>query len=385
MRITDHIRQFKVFLVVVAIMIVAVLLIFSHLLVKDLERDETKKMEVWAEAMRTFNEANENTDLSLVLKVLNENHTIPVIVLDSNKKVQTFRNIRLRANTLQDSLRLVSSKADRMKSVGKVFKISNGDDFTEVCYDDSSMIKRLKVYPFMELAFVLLFLVVVVFILLSLKRAEQNNVWTGLSKETAHQLGTPISSLSAWIEILKETYPDDSLIPEMHKDIDRLRLIADRFSKIGSVPELTSSNIKDVMNHVVDYMDYRTSRRIKMVKNFPDHNVFVKINTSVFEWVIENLCKNAADAIGTDGGVIKLTVEDKPKKVIIEVSDTGKGIKKKNIPNVFRPGFTTKQRGWGLGLSLAKRIIEEYHHGKIFVKFSEVGRGTTFRIELNKN
>lgn len=237
----------------------------------------------------------------------------------------------------------------------------------------------------------MLFVVVAIFALLTSKKAEQNKVWVGLSKETAHQLGTPISSLMAWIEILKESYPDDTLIPEMDKDVKRLQLIADRFSKIGSLPEPVPSSLNDVMDHVIDYMDRRTSKKVKMVKDFPDHDIIVKLNASLFEWVIENLSKNAVDAMGGGPGMITLHVEETADKAIVEVSDTGKGIRKKDVGNVFRPGFTTKKRGWGLGLSLAKRIVEEYHKGKIFVKSSEVDRGdgsthgTTFRIELKKS
>ena len=229
----------------------------------------------------------------------------------------------------------------------------------------------------------MIFVVIAIFALLTSKRAEQNKVWVGLSKETAHQLGTPISSLMAWVEILKETYPDDELIPEMNKDVKRLQLIADRFSKIGSLPEPVDTDLKEVMEHVIDYMDRRTSNKVQMVRDFPEENIVVKINASLFEWVIENLSKNAVDAMGGEGK-ITLRIFEEPTKAVIEVTDTGKGIRKKDIRNVFRPGFTTKKRGWGLGLSLAKRIVEEYHKGKIFVKWSEMGVGTTFRIELRK-
>jgi signal transduction histidine kinase len=229
----------------------------------------------------------------------------------------------------------------------------------------------------------MVFVVIAIFALLTSKRAEQNKVWVGLSKETAHQLGTPISSLMAWTEILKENYPDDELLPEMDKDVQRLQLIADRFSKIGSMPETVPSSLTDIMNHVVDYMNRRTSAKVNMVRDFPAGDIIVKINAQLFEWVIENLCKNAVDAMG-GSGTITLFMREIGDKVVVEVTDTGKGIKKKDIRNVFTPGFTTKKRGWGLGLSLAKRIVEEYHKGKIFVKNSEVGKGTTFRIELAK-
>ena len=247
------------------------------------------------------------------------------------------------------------------------------------------MLKRLALYPYVQLGVVMLFVVVAIFALLTSKRAEQNKVWVGLSKETAHQLGTPISSLMAWTTILKETYPDDDLLPEMDKDVKRLQLIADRFSKIGSLPEAVPVSLSEVLDHVIDYMDRRTSKTIQLKKVFPADDIIIRLNASLFEWVIENLCKNAVDAMGGESGTITLRVETVGERVIVEVSDTGKGIKKKDMRNVFRPGFTTKSRGWGLGLSLAKRIVEEYHNGRIFVKSSELGKGTTFRIELKSN
>jgi signal transduction histidine kinase len=276
--------------------------------------------------------------------------------------------------------------AHRMRDAGRSIRIAldESDEYIDVCYDESLMLKRLQTYPFVQLGVVMIFVVVAIFALLTSKKAEQNKVWVGLSKETAHQLGTPISSLMAWTEILKENYPNDDLIPEMDKDVKRLQLIADRFSKIGSLPEPVPSSLNEVMDHVIDYMDRRTSKKVLMIKDFPDHDIIVKINASLFEWVIENLSKNAVDAMGGDAGQITLHVEETATHAIVEVTDTGKGIKKKDISNVFRPGFTTKKRGWGLGLSLAKRIIEEYHHGRIFVKCSEIGIGTTFRIELKK-
>jgi signal transduction histidine kinase len=246
------------------------------------------------------------------------------------------------------------------------------------------MLKRLAMYPYVQLAVVLLFVFIAFFTLLVSKKAEQNKVWVGLSKETAHQLGTPISSLMAWTEILKEQYPDDALIPEMDKDVKRLQLISERFSKIGSLPEPVPTNLKEVLEHVIEYMDRRTSHGVVFVRDFPDKDVWLKMNASLFEWVIENLCKNAVDAMSGGPGTITVRIVEEDNKICVEVSDTGKGIKKKNLSHVFRPGFTTKQRGWGLGLSLAKRIIEDYHKGKIFVKWSEVNKGTTFRVELRE-
>ena len=382
---TDQIRNVKILLVVSAIVIAVASLVVSHYLVKDLAMEERAKMGVWAEAMRSLNLADENTDLNLVLKVIDENHTIPVVVTDNQGNVQTFRNIKLEGKTYEDSLKMATARAREMLASGRYIRIFLEDkkDYIDVCYDESVMIKRLNVYPIVQLGVVMIFVVVAIFALLTSKRAEQNKVWVGLSKETAHQLGTPISSLMAWTEILKETYPDDELIPEMDKDVKRLQLIADRFSKIGSLPQPVPSSLTEVMNHVIDYMDHRTSQNVKMEKVFPPQDIIVKINASLFEWVIENLCKNAVDAM-EGSGRITLFMQDEGDKVAIEVSDTGKGIRKKDVGNVFKPGFTTKKRGWGLGLSLAKRIVEEYHKGHIYVKSSEVGKGTTFRIELPK-
>ena len=397
MQWTDRIRQVKIILVIVAIVIAVASLLVSHLLVKDLQREERNKMEIWAEALNALNNADENTDLSLVLNVIQGNNTIPVIVMDSDGVVSDYRNIEIKAKTAADSGAYVSRYGKRMYESGDYIKIyltesdsvavdsievaDGSRPYTLVCYDESTLLKRLAQYPYWQLGIVMIFVVVAIFALLASKRAEQNKVWVGLSKETAHQLGTPISSLMAWVEILKENYPDDELIPEMDKDVKRLELIAERFSKIGSLPEPVDASMNEVLAHVVDYMDRRTSKKVEIVRHLPEQEVIVKMNAQLFEWVIENLCKNAVDAMEGKGR-IDLTLVDEGSRIVIEVSDNGKGIKKKDIKNVFTPGFTTKKRGWGLGLSLAKRIVEEYHKGKIFVKESEVGKGTTFRIEL---
>lgn len=388
MQWTDRIRQVKIILVVAAIVIAVASLMVSHFLVKDLQREERNKMETWAEALNVLNNADENTDLSLVLNVIQSNNTIPVVVMDSSGLVSDYRNVEMDAKTAADSEAYVARYGKRMYEEGNYIKIHLGDsicasDYQLVCYDDSTLLKRLSQYPYWQLGIVMIFVVVAIFALLASKRAEQNKVWVGLSKETAHQLGTPISSLMAWVEILKENYPDDELIPEMDKDVSRLQLVAERFSKIGSLPEPVDSSMNDVLKHVVDYMDRRTSKKVEITTNMPDEDVIVKMNASLFEWVIENLCKNAVDAM-EGSGKIDLSLNDEGIRVVIEVKDNGKGIRKKDVKNVFTPGFTTKKRGWGLGLSLAKRIVEEYHKGRIFVKSSEVGVGTTFRIEIPK-
>lgn len=387
MQWTDRIRQVKILLVVMAILIAVASLVVSNILTRDLYEEEHKKMEIWAEAMHTLSTNDENSGMNLVLKVIEDNTTIPVVVMDKNGEVQVFRNIDMKELNSSDSLQAIAQIGQRMKAKGRSIRIGFDDerdtDYIEVCYDDSLILKRLAVYPYVQLGVVLLFVVIAIFALLTSKRAEQNKVWVGLSKETAHQLGTPISSLMAWTEMLRETYPDDTLIPEMDKDVKRLQLIADRFSKIGSLPEPVPVSLNEVMNNVVDYMSRRVSNKVQLVTVFPPDDIIVPLNASLFEWVIENLCKNAVDAMEGEGKITLFTGMEMDR-VVVEVADTGKGIKKKDVKNVFRPGFTTKQRGWGLGLSLAKRIVEEYHHGRIYVKSTEAGRGTTFRIELMK-
>lgn len=387
MQWTDRIRKVKILLVVVAFVIAIVSLVTSHYLVRDMSVEEKNNMRVWAEALHVLNDADGNTDLSLVLSVIQGNNTIPVIVLDSDKNVLDYRNIEIVGKEANDSLTHLRELGISFLKANNYIKIDIGDDksheYQYVCYDESIMLKRLAAYPYIQLAVMVVFVIVAILALLYSKRAEQNKVWVGLSKETAHQLGTPVSSLMAWVEILRETYPDDSLIPEMNKDVERLQRIVDRFSKIGSLPEPVESSMNIVLHNVVEYMNRRTSNKVEISCDCPAYDVIVKMNASLFEWVIENLCKNAVDAM-EGSGRIDLTLVDEPQQVIVEVRDNGKGIKKKDIKNVFAPGFTTKQRGWGLGLSLAKRIVEEYHKGKIFVKESELSVGTTFRIELRK-
>ena len=387
---TDRIRQVKILLVLTAVVIAVASLVASHLLVRDLVKEERTNMGIWAEAMRSLNNADETTDLALVLKVLDGNNNIPTVVINDEGEVQAYRNLKVKGKTGADSLQYIARKAQKMKSSGNVVRIyldtqasKGGLEYMEVCFDESLMLQRLAFYPYVQLGVVLIFVVVAIFALLSSKRAEQNKVWVGLSKETAHQLGTPISSLMAWVEVLRETYPKDELIPEMDKDVKRLQRIAERFSKIGSLPEPKPENLNDVIQNVVQYISRRTSNKVKISVQMPEHPLIVKMSAPLFEWVVENLCKNAIDAM--DGhGSITLTARDEEEVFSVEVADTGKGIAKNHFRSVFTPGFTTKSRGWGLGLSLAKRIVEEYHKGRIFVKSSELGKGTTFRIELGK-
>lgn len=387
----DRNKQVKIILIVAALIIASVSLVFSQYLVKELEEEAKAKMSVWAEAMRSLNNADENTDLNLVLKVVNTNNTIPIIVVDQNGNIIQSRNLRLKYESETDSVTAVNKCLEKMRSDGSSIRIDYESvddenvhkDYMEIFYNDSVTLRMLAIFPYIQIGVAGIFIIIIIFALLSLLRAEQNRVWVGLSKETAHQLGTPISSLMAWVEILKESYQEDPTIPEMEKDVNRLQLIAERFSKVGSEPEFNDVNLLEVLWHVVDYISLRSSDKIKIICNFPSTPVRISLSTSLFEWVIENLCKNAIDAMAGSGKIV-ITVHEITGLVIIEVADNGKGITKNLFKSVFAPGYTTKKRGWGLGLSLAKRIVEEYHKGKIFVKSSELGKGTTFRIELKK-
>lgn len=384
MQLTDHIRMVKIILVCSALVICALSLIWSHLLVADLANEERNRMEVWAEAMRSFEQADEQTDLALVLKVINGNNTIPVVVLSPDGSVQAHRNLDLQGLEEPERTQRIKKVAQKMLREGNVINIHLDDDeVMQICYDESLMLRRLAHYPYIQLGIVLIFVVVAIFALLSSKRAEQNKVWVGLSKETAHQLGTPISSLMAWTQVLRENYPDDELLPEMDKDVHRLQMIAERFSKIGSRPETRPENVNEVINNVIEYIGRRTSNRVTITAELPSQPLYANLSAPLFEWVVENLCKNAVDAMNGSGR-INISAFEEPARYVVEVSDTGKGIPKNRFKSVFQPGYTTKTRGWGLGLSLAKRIIEEYHRGRIFVKSSELNKGTTFRIELDK-
>lgn len=353
-------------------------------------------MEVWAEAMQSLTTADETTDLSLVLKVINSNNTIPVVVTDAYGNILAQRNLRPNPQG-KDSLQTLRREAERIRRKGETMKVaitstpSNEEgDYLNVSYEESVLLRQLTFYPYLQLGIVGVFFFIAIIALLASKRAEQNKVWVGLSRETAHQLGTPISSLMAWSEVLSETYPDDELLPEMNKDVKRLQLIAERFSKIGSAPELKSQDVCPIVARIAEYFERRTSQRVSITVDLPAEAVTAQVNAPLFEWVIENLCKNAIDAMQGVGSLhlsLRAHALQRKKRQYLQifVTDTGKGIAHNRFKTVFKPGFTTKKRGWGLGLSLAKRIVEEYHHGRIYVLNSQVGKGTTFAIELEES
>ena len=378
----SNFRDIKYLLIVVAAIIAAASLFVSNNFVEKLKLEEKNKMQVWASAMSSIINAELNEDVTLEQNILSSNKTIPVVLTDDTGSIIQENNIKIPANA--DSLTVLMERVADMRKKGNVIPIyMDGVGEQYVCYDDSNILILLSYYPYIQLCVVLIFLVICVVAVVSSKRAEQNRVWVGLSKETAHQLGTPISSLMAWVEVLKEKYPDDELLPDMSHDVERLQRVAERFSKIGSKPEHSLDDIVAVVEKSIEYVKRRSPSKVEYVVNFPKRPLTVRMNTPLIEWVIENLCKNAVDAM-EGNGVITVTVSHDERNAYIDVADTGKGISKSNRKMVFEPGFTTKKRGWGLGLSLAKRIMEEYHDGKIFVKKSAPGKGTTFRMELKK-
>ena len=375
-------RQFLKYLFIVAAVVIAIASVFvSDLLIKDLAQEERRKIEVWAEATRVLTSEDPSLNMNLILQIIQGNTAIPVMLCNEHDSVMNYKNIELpeknEAEFLQDKVAEFKNKKEPI-----VIDMEDGT-FQYLYYDDSSILKRLLVFPYVQLTVMAIFILTAFLALASTKKAEQNKVWVGLSKETAHQLGTPISSLIAWLEYLKMKEVDSSLLLEMEKDVKRLEMIAERFSKIGSTPEPVPVDISESIQAALDYMGTRISSKVKIFVDTPEHPVMVLINNALFSWVIENLCKNAVDAMEGQGS-ISFHIEEKGKMVRIDISDTGKGIVKSKFKTVFSPGYTTKKRGWGLGLSLVKRIIESYHGGKIFVKSSELGKGTTFRIELKR-
>lgn len=377
MRLIFDSRQVVTYVfVAVAIAIVASSLLFSQKLVKELAVEERNKIEIWAEATRAFAHETENSDMNLILHILQSNSTIPVILYDSSSDTYVANNLNVGS---KNEYEVLSNKASDFSKRHEPIVIEELNQF--LYYDDSYTLKQLALFPYVQLSVLFLFIALAFFALRSSLKSEQNKVWMGLSKETAHQLGTPISSLMAWIELIKLKGGDVDLLDEVDKDLDRLEMIADRFSKIGSSTDLKVSDLRIVTDRALQYMKRRISDKIVISTSFPEDEVMVELNEPLFEWVIENLIKNATDAMGGEGS-IDLQISVKDNKAIMDVSDSGRGIAKSKFKKVFLPGYTTKARGWGLGLSLVKRIVEKNHNGKIFVKSSELGVGSTFRIVL---
>lgn len=389
-------RVLKWGLVIVSALLVGYFLYFSNNLVKDLSEQERDRMQIWADATKelvSMSVATESSpaNVNFLLSIIEANDNIPVLLVDENDNILDHRNFQL--PDANDSVSYYGMLSDVNKAFldGKLrglkhssnrIDIQIDEDITHnLYYEDSTLLRRLQFYPYVLLGVLVVFVLVVYFALMSIKKAEQNKVWVGLSKETAHQLGTPISSLMAWMQMLETTDLDSSIVEDMNKDVNRLSIIADRFSKIGSKPEMELAFVNESVVKSLEYMRTRISQRVKLNIHTGEDECGVLLCMSLFEWVMENLTKNAVDAMQGEGK-IDITVSSNANTVLIDVADTGKGIARKNFGNVFNPGYTTKKRGWGLGLTLVKRIIEEYHGGRIYVKESELGKGTTFRIEL---
>ena len=384
-------RYGKAAFLIAAGAVVAMFLYFSSSLIADLEVQERQRMEIWAGATRELAASTladtPGTDIDFLLSIIRQNTTIPVLLTDSEGNILDQRNFSLPVPDDPGDARnsaYLEAKLRSMRDSGRRIEINIAPGVTQfLYYEDSTLLRRMSVFPYIQLLVMLAFIAVVYFAVLSTKKAEQNKVWVGLSKETAHQLGTPISSLMAWMELLPDMGVDPDTLAEMNKDVNRLSTIASRFSKIGSEPKMERACINTVVRNATDYMNTRISPRISL--SFRDDTAPTEVMacTPLLEWVIENLIKNAVDAMEGHGS-IDVEMLDSAGSAVIEVSDTGKGIARKNFKNVFNPGFTTKSRGWGLGLTLAKRIVEQYHRGRIYVARSTVGAGTTFRIELPK-
>lgn len=388
-------RYATVAFMIVTVAVVGVFLWLSNSLVKDLSEQERARMQIWADATReiTTISTDENspaTNFDFLLSIIEENRNIPVLLTDDHGNIINHRNFDLpepvdSLNPLYISpanMEFLRHKLESLRNTQNVIHIviAPGNN-QHLYYEDSRLLKSLSLYPYVQVAIMLAFVLVVYYAVTSTKRAEQNKVWVGLSKETAHQLGTPISSLMAWMELLATMGVDEEVVGEMDKDVKRLATIASRFSKIGSAPGLDTENLNTVVERSTSYMRTRISQRIDLTVSLSDKPLEVRLSSPLLEWVMENLIKNAVDAMEGHGSITVDTRRDE-RWAVIDVTDTGKGISRKNLKTIFKPGYTTKKRGWGLGLALARRIIEEYHHGRIYVAQSEPGRGTTFTIRL---
>lgn len=376
-------RQWKAALLIIAVLIGFFSLSYTNQLVEKMKDEERKKILLWAEATSILgNKDDLGESINFYLNVITNNTTIPVFLTDGEDNIIASANLD---SDNSEKAEYQKKRLQRMKKVSEPIVISfveGGVNY--VYYEDSTILKQLTIYPYLQLSIIAFFILISYIAFSTSRKSEQNRVWVGMSKETAHQLGTPISSLMAWIEILEQTTDNQQYLEEMQKDIRRLEMVAERFSKIGSLPELKVTDLTLTLDAAVDYMKSRTSKNIKFKQHYNTQGpVLVPLNKSLFHWVIENLVKNAVDAM--DGkGTISIYLAQNDKEAVIEIADTGKGIPKSKQKTIFNPGYTSKERGWGLGLSLVKRIIENYHRGKITVASSEIEKGTCFKLLMPK-
>ncbi len=373
--------NWKSYLVVIALAIVGATLYYTSQLANRLAVEEQKNARLVSEGLRYLASAAPDQDINLPLTLINQNTSIPIIWATSGDTILDYKNVD--TARVQDVPDFLKKKLQEFRSQHSPITVDIGAMRQYVYYGDSVLLKQLRYFPYVQLTIILLFLLVVVIAISAAQRSIQNQVWLGLSKETAHQLGTPIMGLTGWVELLREQGEAEEAVAEMEKDLSRLKLIAERFSKVGSEPQLTEENLIDRLRLMVDYMQKRAPTKVIISLRSKDDPVPMRISAPLFDWVVENLIRNALDAMN-GAGRIDLHVADNDHQVIIDVSDTGKGIPRSQIRKVFTPGFTTKKRGWGLGLSLSRRIMRQYHHGALLVKWSEVGKGTTFRIVLRR-
>ena len=368
-------------------LLLAIVVVISSLttsnIVNTLQEEEQKKIELWAEATRQFILAGEDENIDLLLQVMEGNTTIPVYMVDTAYNLLLSRNVHEPKRNVET---FYVEKINELRATQEPIEVRISDSVMQyIYYEQSSKLRWLAYFPYVQLLVMLALAGLAAIALLMVQRSEKNSLWVGLSKETAHQLGTPISSLNAWNELLKATYPNDPLLPQMDEDIRRLQMIAERFSKIGSQPTLEQHEVLPVVQSAIDYMRARTSNKIEYKLEVSDKGAEAKAMLCVplFEWVIENICKNAIDSMEGKGS-ITISLQYADNRLHLDITDTGKGIDRRNFKRIFQPGYTSKKRGWGLGLSLGKRIIEDYHRGKLFVKQSQLGVGTTFRIVLEQ-
>ncbi len=358
-------------------------LIYTGNLVARLKIEERKNVRLWAEATRLMSLSDTTQNVDFLFSIIDNNKTIPVILTDESDSIISavnYKNDKIKdPGYLKNQLKKIKEKNEPI-----VVNLENGH-FNLIYYKDSIILTMLIYYPYIQLGIIILFILVSYLAFSSSRKAEQNQVWVGMSKETAHQLGTPTSSLAGWIEIMQQKYPEISITKELARDVERLEKVTERFSRIGSKPALTNEDIVAIISRTIDYLKSRSSSKVRFIGDYSKNlEVFIPLNAALFEWVIENVSKNSIDAM-EGSGEITFRITDTGKCAVIDISDTGKGIPKSAFKKIFTPGFTTKQRGWGLGLSLAKRIVEEYHNGHIFVRNSEVGKGSCIRIIMNRN
>ncbi len=373
-------------LAAIAIAIVTGTVFYSNYLSKKIAADERKKVNVWVQSLKTRVNTTDQPALELTTIITSENTEIPIIGTDEKDNlIGEYLNVD--SNKIKADSNYLRKKVVEFKSQHDAIKVEISKDplyINKYYYGDSSLLKEVRYYPIIQLIIVALFILITLITVSTRNKSTQNQVWAGMAKETAHQLGTPLSSLQGWVEMLKDNPQSEKIATEMAKDVDRLKLVSDRFGKIGSTPQLEEKNVVAQIESMVAYIKRRAPDKVYFgINSFNETEITALINAPLFDWVIENLLKNALDAMEGRGS-ISLNIKNETTNIVIDVTDTGKGIAKQNIGNVFKPGFTTKKRGWGLGLSLSKRIIEQYHKGELFVKNSEPGKGTTFRIVLKK-